>query len=48
VVKLPLKFHFKGFVNPFRPESLYCLGITKIYNPDALEEITGGTTYYTQ
>jgi hypothetical protein len=28
--------------NPFRPESLYCLAITKRYNPDALEEITGG------
>ena len=24
---------YMGVRNPFRPESLYCLAITKIYNP---------------
>ena len=37
--------------NPFRPESLYCLAITKIYNPERTRRDywwnSGGTTYYT-
>ena len=39
------------FRNPFRPESLYCLAITKIYNPERTRRDywwnSGGATLYT-
>ena len=44
-----------GFLTTFKMnfhESLYCLAITKIYNPDRTRRDywwnSGGTTYYTQ
>ncbi len=37
-----------GPINPFRPESLYCLAHSNIYNANAFCGSIGGHRYYTR